>query len=91
MEGSLWPAVYQGLDVYHEPSGPLSAPPAASLLGFTSFSQGEHPALSKHTQDPTFDGTEFCWRLHCVCKGTGGIAGRAGLLAWGEWRRLSGN
>lgn len=49
MDGSLWPAVYQGLDVYHEPSGPLSAPPAASLLGFTSFSQGEHPASIPRT------------------------------------------
>ncbi|EIE23618.1 hypothetical protein COCSUDRAFT_41804 [Coccomyxa subellipsoidea C-169] len=51
MDGSLWPAVYQGLDVYHEPSGPLSAPPAASLLGFTSFSQGADDVAAGAAED----------------------------------------
>jgi hypothetical protein len=40
-DASLWPSVYQGLDVYQEPSGALPALPAASLLGIPTFSQGE--------------------------------------------------
>ncbi|KAK9905784.1 hypothetical protein WJX75_006257 [Coccomyxa subellipsoidea] len=39
-DASLWPSVYQGLDVYQEPSGALPALPAASLLGIPTFSQG---------------------------------------------------
>jgi len=40
---SLWPAVYQGLDVYQEPSSgamsPATPPPAALILGY-SLEQG---------------------------------------------------
>lgn len=49
---SLWPSVYQGLDVYQEPSSgamsPATPPPAASFLDF-SLERGIQNILCLHT------------------------------------------